>query len=165
MNRDNIPSFQEFLTYFPEIELPVNISSEYLNIFSNYNKPIPEDFIHTYIISSENSVDLENVIEDEYITCFKIPGTMNFHALVYIKISMLNYDYYLHSFDMAGNSIDSKVIASMHSDGTNIIEKAALIDENHMIWTMRADETEDFDPAMSKFSGFQLLNNGKVISV
>lgn len=37
MTYNNIDEFDDFLMFFPDIELPVNISSEYLEIYSKYN--------------------------------------------------------------------------------------------------------------------------------
>lgn len=157
--------FEEFLGFFPELDLPVNISSEYLSVFSSMNKPIPL-FLTNLFISDEN-VDApgESELENEYIACFKLPEKQNFKAIVYLKISLLNYEYYLHSFDYAGRTISSQIISGLSYDGILLKEKAAMIDENLRVWIMEGanDENNDFDPANSKFLSFYLDDAGQIL--
>ncbi|HEB61595.1 MAG TPA: hypothetical protein ENI82_00440 [Bacteroidetes bacterium] len=54
MDKTNEPKeFNKFISLFPEVELPVTLSSEYVEIFSKYNKPIPEILIRKYILNED----------------------------------------------------------------------------------------------------------------
>ena len=215
--------FQKFLDLFPEIELPVTLSSEYLEVFSKYNKPIPEILLRKYILNEKihipddiaaqynphlaaekddekkekkflslEELDLKifdksnhehhhhedeeaqeeeeegggkTEVEDEYIAAFKIKGTGRFYAVVYIKISLLNYEYILHTFDLNGNTIDKKTIAKMTVDGENIKELVAMIDEDLVILVMEGDKHKDenFDPEKSVFFTYQIDDDGHIV--
>lgn len=157
--------FEDFLTYFPLIELPVNISSEYFSVFSSFTKPVPEILISKYIMDESRIVAEENDPETEYIACFRINENQNFNAIVYLRISLLNYEYHLHTYDNAGRTISSEVISSLNYDGTFIKETAALIDETLRIWKMEGTSAEnsDFDPANTRFESFLINDNGEII--
>lgn len=186
MDNSQLSEFEHFLGFFPEVELPVSISSQYLDIFSNYNKVLPQFLISKYIIgedivfpdklvstynrhkdhevnSDEESND--NSWEDEFIACFKLPDSHDFHAVVYLKISLLNYDYFLHTFDSAGRTISSIIISGMNSDGQKINEKVALIGEDLKIWIMEATifENEGIEKSVSDLPGFYIDDKGKIL--
>ena len=65
-----------------------------------------------------------NVFEDndmddltEYVPCFKIPKTDGFHAVIYWKAELMNYQFVLITYDKAGNFIDSRTLAGTTSNG------------------------------------------------
>jgi len=160
---DQIKSeFEYFLSFFPEAELPVNLSSEYFSMFGTLNKPVPELLTKKYLES-----DSTEMADDytEIVPCFSLPETENFKGVVYLKISLLNYDFLLHTFDNAGMTIAFSIISSLTSNGTEVHEKAALIDEMLRIWIMEADtgESNNFDPANSKFISFQINDKGEIV--
>jgi hypothetical protein len=184
MDNNQLSEFEHFLNCFPEIELPVTISSQYFDVFSNFNKVLPQFLINKYIIG-EDIVFPDKIVstydhhknyeinsdeelpnnEDEFIACFKLPESGDFHAVVYLKISLLNYDYFLHTFDSAGRSISSKSISGMNSDGQKITEKAALIEDNLKIWIMEGiiDENEGIEQSVRDLPGFYIDEKGKIM--
>jgi len=155
----------DFLLYFPEAELPINISSEYMGMFGQINIPVPEDLIKEYLLDNDPESLYQDGLEIEYIPCFQLPGGKNFKAIVYLKISLMNYEYFLHTFDNAGRTISVKMIATMSSDGNQIKEKTAMIDENNVVWTLEGVSSShmDFDPSDSLFIGFFIDEKGKII--
>ena len=170
-------NFTSFLTLFPEVELPLTISSEYFDIFSKYNKPIPEIDIHKFIIydhSSEQSLDEENnpseidvdLYEEEYIACLKLPDTKNFHALVYLKIGILKYEYILQTYDLDGNLLSKQLIASMTAKDNIIKELVAYIDEDLIILIMEGDKNinEKYNPEKSRTLSYEINDQGCVLN-
>lgn len=157
--------FEEFLTFFPVIELPVNISSEYFSLFSSFNKPLPRLLTDKFLIDENKDLSEEDYSETEYIACFRLNENQNFNAVVYLKISLLTYEYYLHTFDNAGRTISTQVISSLNSDGSIIKETAAMIDESLRIWKMESvsDGSFNFDPANNLFESFYLSESGEII--
>ena len=157
--------FEEFLSFFPEIELPVNISSEYLRVFSSLNKPVPQLLLDKFIPEENIAFPKDPELEAEYISCFRLPENQNFKAVVYLKISLLNYDFYLLTIDNRGQTISKQIISSLRSDGKLIKEKASFIDENLRIWIMEgaSDENKYFDPENSKFASFIVNEKGEIL--
>lgn len=157
--------FEDFLSYFPLIELPVNISSEYFSLFSSFNKPLPRLLTDKFLIDENKDISEEDYSETEYIACFRLNENQNFNAVVYLKISLLTYEYYLHTFDNAGRTISTQVISSLNSDGSIIKETAAMIDESLRIWKMESvsDGSFNLDPANNLFESFYLSESGEII--
>lgn len=201
-NQEN-NDFQRFISLFPEIELPVSLSSEYVEIFSKANKPIPEILIRKYIEGQEiyipenidssynpfeknkkdskshiNLQEIEltpaldekkenedsNEVEDEYIACLKLPDTNKFIAVVYLKIGILTYEYFLHTFDFNGKTIDIAKIAGLTIKGDIFEENVAMIDEDHLILIMEGNQQKEseFDPQNSYFLSLEIEDNGKI---
>jgi len=161
--------FEQFVSLFPEVELPITLSSEYFDIFSKYNKPIPELFIYQFI-DDDNSKIVNNdfdddLLEDEYIACLKIPELKDFNALVYLRIGILKYEYFLHTFDNNGKLLSKQLIASMTSDGDVIEENVAFIDEDLIILIMEGDTKVDADysPENSKVKSYEINDIGKIL--
>jgi len=186
MDNNQLSEFDHFLICFPEIELPVTISSQYFDIFSNYNKVLPQFLINKYIIgedivfpdkivstydrhknyeihSDEESND--NTEEVEFIACFRLPESADFKAVVYLKISLLNYDYFLHTFDSTGRTISRISISGMNYDGQKITEKAALIEDDLKIWVMEGvkDENASIGQSRPNLPGFYIDNKGNIL--
>ncbi len=70
MDKTNEPKeFNKFISLFPEVELPVTLSSEYVEIFSKYNKPIPEILIKKYILNEDIYIpeNIDSSYEPEHL--------------------------------------------------------------------------------------------------
>ncbi len=52
-NTNEQNDFEKFISLFPEVELPVTLSVEYVETFSKYNKPVPEVLIRKYILNED----------------------------------------------------------------------------------------------------------------
>ena len=122
--------FQDFLLKFPEVELPVTLNDETLSVFSKENDPISSLMAQQHINVFE---DTEMDDMTEYVPCFKIPNTEGFHAVVYWKAALLNYQFVLITYDKSGNFIDSRTLAGTTSNGELVIKSVATIGED---WTI-----------------------------
>ncbi len=160
MIAENLDSFSQYLNFFPDVEFPVVLSSEYMQLFSKENKPLPEHLSLKFMTQK-----LENEENDvEYIACFKFPPQKNFHAVIFLKIDIMNYQYVLQTFDVKGVEIDRKKIAGMEVVDQELKEKVALIDEDLIILNMKGsqDINEDFDIKKSTSFAYEILEDGKI---
>jgi len=166
MNED----FLSFLNLFPEVEMPITLSSEHFSTFSKYNKPIPEIDIWKNIIN--NNADFKEMefsndaYDDEYIACLRIPQTLHFVAIIYLRIGILTYEYILHTYDERGKTISKKIIASMTSDGKMINEHVAFIDEDLVVLMMKGntEDVNNYDPNNSKANSYLIDDRGNIIA-
>lgn len=152
-------SFQGFLKKFPQVELPVTLGSDTHLDFSRNNPPLDPLHIEDYIAPLEEEIDEYT----EFIPCFSIPNTEKFHALVYWKAGLLNYQYRLVSFDERGNLINDKVIAGTFSNNKTITQSVATIDEFwsiHIVTGIAGVEEETYDPTRSKAMELELFTDG-----
>lgn len=156
-------SFSEFLKYFPVAELPVILTEDAHHEFSKINDPLPQKIIEGFILPFEERVYDEYT---EYIPCFKIPETHEFHALVYFKASLLIYEYYLVTYDKQGKEIAKEKIAGMVTHGKKVTRAAATIEKD---WTIHIVEGSvktgeaDYKATDSKAYAMELLPDGQII--
>ncbi len=161
MAKDKI-TFSDFLKKFPEVELPVTMANDTHHDFSQKNDPLSEGMIQKFILEEDEASDTFT----EYIACFKIPKTDGFHAIVYWKAGLMNYEYTLATYDKKGNPINKRVIAGTKAEGDMLERSVATIEEDWIIYCVRgvapADET-NYSPSSSQSHHLELLATGKII--
>ena len=155
-------AFKNFLKHFSKEKLPITLSDSHISYFDRNNPPLHEDAIRQFIKQGENEDDELT----EYIACCLIPGTGNFHGVVYWRGMMLEYDYLLATYDQNGLLINKKVIAGVRSDGQNVHRTVATIEEDWIINIIAGElinNQELYNPLKSKMMVMELLANGEII--
>ncbi len=173
--------FNLFLKYFPEVELPILLGEEEHHTFSQENDMLPPDLVGKFLLQGEyefvplaqEALDIEELAENqddfvEYIPCFKLPDTDDFHAIVYWKADLLNYEYVLNTFDKNGKSIAAHIIGGMKAEGSKVKQSVTNIQEDGFIYIAEGvaeyeEGTTDFDAEDGKTIRLELLNNGKIL--
>ena len=160
------PSFEQFLSYFPAVGLPFTLGEDTHHLFSTENKPLPGVVIGTFILPIEGEEESDEMTE--FIACFQLPNTGNFHAVVYWRAELLNYQYRLVTFDTKGNLIDQKVIAGTTYDGADLTQTMAVIQEDLLIYLVSGQSqvvVEDYAAATSTANRLQLSDEGKIVEL
>ena len=163
MSKKRLVSFSHFLEKFPQVDLPVTLTSDSSRHFSQLNDPFPALMVQQFILP------YDPVPEDEfteYVPCLKIPGTVGFKALVYWKASLLNYGYTLITFTEKGEFIDKKGIAGTKVEGDALALSVATIDEDwviHIVGGVSSVTNQNYDPSKSQSFQLELLPTGKII--
>ena len=162
MNKIPNLTFHNFLEAFPVTELPITLTEDAQTVFSKENKPLSKLMIETYIVPLDDAIDEFT----EYIPCFRIPNTYDFHAIVLWKAGLLNYEYFLITFDKKGNLLEKKMIAGTQVKGDALLRTVATIKED---WTIAsvvgvasANDNLAYDPATSLDSILELTPEGKI---
>lgn len=153
-------SFEHFLEKFPEIELPITLSDDSAIEFSKNNAPLPSQMIHEFIDDQEDDFT-------EYIACLRIPKTHDFHAIIYWKAALMNYQYVLATYDKNEKLIDKSVIAGTYSDGKSLTKSVATIEEDWIIYIVSgqaAANASTYDPTTSNAFNLELLATGEIIT-
>ena len=157
-------SFKDFLTKFPTIELPITLGNDTHHTFSKNNLPLSQLFIEEFITLLEGTVVDEFT---EFIPCFSIPDTLEFHAIVYWKAGLMDYQYILATFTKQGQPIAKKVIGGTFSDGRMIAQSVSTIDSDwtiHVV-TGHASLEETYDAGSSTALEIDLLPSGHIVDV
>lgn len=154
-------AFDQFVTFFPEVDLPVTLTEESSLDFSRLNKPFPGEAISKFIIPIEAETDEFT----EYLPCFRLKNTGNIHALVYWKASLLNYEYKLVCFSKDGELLDGKVIAGTITNQETIIRTVSTIDEDWIIHTVVGQQKSDSNEITTESKAYtlELLGTGDII--
>lgn len=162
-NQDLKVQFKHFLAQFPELELPITLSDEAQHTFSQENNPLHRLMIEQYIVPLE---DVEVDEFTEFVPCFRIPETHDFHAIVYWKAELMSYQYALVTFDKKGNFINKRVLAGTYFDGDKVTKSVATIEEDwtiHIVSGQIAAARENlYDAASSAAFDLELLPDGTI---
>ena len=94
MNKLPSTHFSEFIEFFPLLKPPFNLLPDISQIPSD-TLPLPAPLLDTYIYPFEGEEADEYT---EYIPYARIEGTGNFHAIIYWKASVMQYEYILATF-------------------------------------------------------------------
>lgn len=163
MNPNEKLNFGHFLEAFPEIGLPVTLTEESAVAFSRENGPLSSHLIQEYLMPLEP----EEVDEfTEYIACLRIPQTHGFHAVVYWKAALMNYQYILATFSKKGELIHRRVIAGTYSDGDVLVQSVATIEEDWIIYVVSGKTSANatsYDASSSKSFDLELLATGEIV--
>ena len=155
-------TLKQFFKFFPKVELPVTLNDEVVLDFSRKNKPLTPEAIAEYIAPNEKEIDELT----EFIPCFRLPDTELYNAIVYWKGGILNYEYVLISYDLRGNFICRRSLATMFVDGDTIKKSVAQIHENgsiHLVAGQNHKDAKQYDPKMTKVYKLQIKQDGQVI--
>lgn len=158
-------NFDHFLKKFPEIELPITLNDEIHREFSQNNDPLNSTIIRQFIHPMEESVPDELT---EFIACFRLPQTYEFHAIVYWKAGLMNYQYTMATFTKKGEFIDKRVIGGTFSDGKLLTQSIATIDEDWIITIASGQNTvgqSGYNASSSTAYQLELLPEGKIINI
>ena len=156
-------SFLIYLKHFSEEGLPIILSDEIIRHFSENNPPLDADSIRRYIDS--NPVEEDDDMT-EYIACCLIPGTKDFHAVVYWKGTLLTYEYVLATYTKSGVPIARKVIAGIKAEGEIVKRSVATIEEDFGIQIVVGQQGPNdrlYDPRLSLAMSMDILPSGDIV--
>lgn len=157
--------FAHFIAKFPEIALPITLTEESHLNFSRTNSPLSQAMIHEYIYNIEDSTFDEFT---EFIPCLKLPATAGFHAIIYWRAGLMDYEYTLATFDETGNFLEKKVIAGTKILNGALIRSVTTIDPDWLIYiVMGSSDLDDtqFNPTKNRSLNMELLATGEIITV
>jgi hypothetical protein len=164
MSKEKRTSFDRFLGYFPELELPIILTADAHHEFSKTNTPLPQPMIQEYLL--DETIEGATDAYDEYIPCLKIPNTDAFHAVVYFKATLLVYEYFLLTYDLEGKQIAQEKIGGMLTEGEKIHRAIPTISEDwkiHIVEGANPIESKKYQPTNSRAFSMELLPDGKII--
>ena len=159
----NVKLFTKYLDLFQTIPFPATLHKDAHHDFSNQNKGIHPELIDKFITPYIGQNDDEFT---EYVPCFKLKTEKNFIGLVIWRAALLEYEYYVLTYDNKGALIHHQIIAGMKSDGENIITRIAMIDDDsniHMVEGAMNDEADlDYDPLNTRGFTFDITSDGYI---
>lgn len=161
MNKIPQVSFQDLLDKFPKIKPPITLAEDSHHAFCNDNDPLPLAYIHQYFTQFEENIDEYT----ELVPCFQIQGPQQFHALVYWRAKLMNYDYYLITYNLKEEFIERVRIAGTNYKDDKVLISVALIDEDWIIDIVEGIGTTDheYDPSGSRSYHLELMDSGHIL--
>lgn len=154
--------FELFIASFPAISLPITLGEDTHIIFSRKNKPLHQDLIQEFIEPLEDQVFDDTM---EVVPCFRIADIKDFYAIVYWKAELMNYQYILVTISKDKEVIDKKTIAGTFSDGRQLTQSVATINDKRQIYVasgQSAADQEDYEAASSSVQRMVILDDGQI---
>lgn len=156
-------SLDEFLSFFPLVDLPIALSDEIISQISKANKILPVIAITTFMSQWEPELDDAT----EIMACCQLPPEEKYYSLVYWKAGLMSYEFILVTIDKEANLIQKKVIAGIISNGITIKQSTAKIEDDLTINIMVGEKKVDdlhYDPQNSQSYYVEVLPNGQMMS-
>ncbi len=157
-------SFNHFLNKFPKAKLPQTLKEEDVRTYSMDNDPLPDKLIQEYILPHEGETDDLT----EFVPCFRLAGLKDFHAVVFWKAELMNYQYIMITYEKGGKAIDRRVLAGIVSDGQIIIRSVARLDTDMSIFIMSGQtdsKDEKYAASQSTTLEIELLPDGRMVEL
>lgn len=157
-------TFEDFLSKFPEIELPIRLARDTHHVFSQENAPLSEFEVKQFISPYED-IKYDNLTE--YVPCFSLKIDYDFHAIVYWRARLLTYEYFIATFHKTGLGLARRKIAGMVLYGDKTAQAIALIDEDWIIYVVEGEaginSQDEFDPQSTNSYNLEILTDGRII--
>jgi len=158
--------FDHFIEKFPEVELPITLSGDLHHVFSKKNDPFHPLMVQQFIEALESDPIDEYT---EFIPCFRLKATYDFHAIVYWRAGLLNYAYKLVTFDKKGGLINQQVIAGTKAEGELLVRSVATIEDDWTIYIVggvsAATNEKSYDASSSQTLNLELLATGQIVAL
>ena len=153
--------FETFLSYFPEIELPVTLTDESIDHISASNDALPDQLIYEVLKQWDTAEDDEFT---EYVACFRWENE-KFHTIVYWKAGLLKYEYFLVTVDLKGNLIAKKSLCGTIVDGDVIKKSVARIEDESIINIVAGANFDAIEYSGEKSQSFtwEIMPNGEIV--
>ena len=154
---------KDLLSFFPEVELPIEFTDELVIAADSVNKVLPASIIEEYIVKWEGGEQFDEFTE--FVPILRIKEAEEFHALVYWKGGLMKYEYVLVTLDRLGIFITRRIIASTLSDGSTVKKSVSKIDQDMIIHIMAGENrvNEKYDPSRSQAFNMEILPSGDII--
>lgn len=157
-------SLEEFLSFFPLVDLPIALSDDIIFEISKTNKILPVIALTTFVAKWEKELDDET----EIMACCQLAPQDDFYSLVYWKAGLMSYEFILVTIDkVEGNLIQKKVIAGVISNGSTIKQSTAKIEDDLSIQIMVGEKKvsdQHYDPSNSYSYHVEVLPDGQMMS-
>jgi len=143
VNRIPTAHFAEFIDFFPPLEPPFSLLPDISQI--PYTPvPLPSVLLDAFILPFEGEETDEFT---EYIPYARIAGKHDYHALVYWKAGVMQYEFILATYSKDGKLLSHAIIGGIRSDDNGILHSVAVINKDMSITIAEgvAAENDNYD--------------------
>lgn len=159
----NVKLFSKFIDLFPNTSFPITLHKDAHHDFSKQDKSIRRELLEEYVVPYIGETDDEYT---EYVPCFQLRAEKNFIAIVLWRAGLLQYEYYVMTYDNTGKLIHHQVIGGIKSDGKSVITRIAIIDDEtniHMVeGAASGNKVDDYDPTTTREFNFEITPDGYI---
>jgi hypothetical protein len=165
--KQNRITFDNFLQFFPFVELPYTITSDTQRLISKKNDPLAVEWLFNFVLDQDAAVDEYT----EFMPCFSIPDTHGFWAVVYWEAGIEGTTYFLTTFSKEGVLIDKKKIAGTKYTEDGLYQMVCTIGESWLFSCAegRLDAQGNTAPISSDtthlHTTLQMTGDGEIVAI
>ena len=152
MNQAPTAHFTEFIDFFPLLKPPFNLLPDITQIPSNAD-PLPGVLLDAFIAPFEGEEADEYT---EYVPYGRIAGTKDFHALIYWKAGVMQYEFILATYTLDGKPINHAIVGGLHYDENGILHSVAVIHDDLSITIAEGTATENDETDLDQTNTYQM---------
>jgi len=160
-------TFNNFINFFPPVELPYTITSDTQRLISLENDPMSAEWMFNFVLGKDDVIDEYT----EYMPCFAIPDTRDFFAIVYWEANLNGSTFYLITYSKSGVIIDKSKIAGTKYMEDGLYQMVCTISETWMFSCAegRLDEKGNTAPVSPEESHLhhtlQMSGDGEIVPI
>lgn len=165
--KKNRITFENFLNFFPPVELPYTITSDTQRLISLKNDPLSAEWMFNFVLGKDEVIDEYT----EFMPCFSLPDTKKFFALVYWEAGLEGSTYYLLTYTKDGVIIDKSKIAGTKYQQDGLYQMVCTISPSWLFSCAegRLDENGNAAPISSedthRHTALQMTSEGEIVSI
>ncbi|BDS10283.1 hypothetical protein [Aureispira anguillae] len=165
--KTNRVTFENFLNFFPMVELPYTITSDTQRLISQKCDPLSATWMFNFVLGKDDVIDEYT----EFMPCFSIPGTKDFFAVVFWEAGIEGATYYLTTFSKNGILIDKSKIAGTKYDQDGLYQMVCTISPTWLFSCAegRLDANGNTAPVSSDehhlHTSLQLTGDGEIVPI
>jgi len=165
--KKNRITFENFLNFFPPVELPYTITSDTQRLISLKNDPLSAEWMFNFVLGKDDVIDEYT----EYMPCFSLPDTKKFFALVYWEAGIEGSTYFLITYTKGGVIIDKSKIAGTKYQQDGLYQMVCTISPSWLFSCAegRLDESGNAAPISSedthRHTALQMTSEGEIVSI
>lgn len=165
--KQNRITFENFLQFFPFVELPYTITSETQRLISRKNDPLSAEWLFNFVLGKDAIIDEYT----EFMPCFSIADTHGFWAIVFWEAGLEGTTYFLTTFSKNGVLIDKKKIAGTKYGEDGLYQMVCTISETWLFSCAegRLDAQGNTAPISSNsthlHTTLQMTGDGEIVAI
>lgn len=123
-------TFEDFLDYFPEFDLPLSLLPDLDQIPSD-DAPIAGELIDKYILPFEASEGDDEYVE--YIPYGRFTSPNKFQAIIYWKAGVLRYEFILATYTLQGEPLSHAIVGGLRYEEEGALHSVGVIQPDYTI--------------------------------
>jgi hypothetical protein len=156
--------FEDWLMRMPLVQTPVTLGEETHQTFTENQLPLAQALIDAFILPYETEGEADEFTE--YIPCFRVEHSGKHQICVYWRVSLLNYTYFIATYDSDGHQVGRALIAGTFVIDNQLVHRVAhLPDALHVLISEGYSdvETNTFDASGSVKTQIKIAENGSIV--
>jgi hypothetical protein len=165
--KSNAITFQNFINFFPEVDLPYTITSDTQRMLSINNDPMSATWMFNFVLGENDTIDDCT----EFMPCFSLANTQQFIAIVFWQAGIEGSAYYLTTFSKTGVLIDQAKIAGTKYGSDGLYQMVCTISPNWLFSTVEGKLDEKGQAASvsesekHQYKSLQLSGDGEIVPI